>query len=205
MRRKLRLTQAEAAQALGIHRTYLVLIEAGKKTPSMRLMRFIDEFIDRASKQPAGKPGALALQRTAPVFSVPGTPLGRPVPVVSWATAGHAKDYQDLAAQIDETVMTECRDANAFAIIIEGDSMESKFFAGDRVVFNPNLEPRTGDAVLAKLNDGRSFFKWYFRTGPDGRRVKLVSENANYTPLEFDQSELRFIYPAWDMTRRVRK
>src|ERR1043165_9092807 len=51
MRKALRLTQLELANLLGIHRTYLVLIEKGKKIPSPRLQRFIDEFIYKAEKE----------------------------------------------------------------------------------------------------------------------------------------------------------
>src|SRR3954466_13697692 len=51
MRKALRLTQAELAALLGIHRTYLVLIEKGKKIPSPRLERSILDFMDKAEQQ----------------------------------------------------------------------------------------------------------------------------------------------------------
>src|SRR5687767_6231928 len=51
LRKSLRLTQAELASWLGIHRTYLVLIEKGKKIPSPRLERSILDFMDRAERQ----------------------------------------------------------------------------------------------------------------------------------------------------------
>jgi SOS-response transcriptional repressor LexA len=127
------------------------------------------------------------------------------VPVVSWAAAGAARAYEDLANQIEEVVESDCKDGNAFAIIIEGDSMETKFYAGDRVVFAPNYEPRNGDAVVARLNDGRVYFKYYHRTGHEGTRIKLVSENPNYGPLEFDRAEFVFIYPAWEIKRKLRR
>ncbi len=201
LRKSLRLTQAELASWLGIHRTYLVLIEMGKKIPSPRLERSILDFMERAERQSAypqpflGRPGPNASPE----------PAAKRVPVVSWAAAGAARAYEDLANQIEEAVESDCKDANAFAIIIEGDSMETKFYAGDRVVFAPNYEPRNGDAVVAKLNDGRVFFKYYFRTGHEGARVKLVSENPNYGPLEFDRSEFTFIYPAWEIKRKLRR
>lgn len=205
LRKGLRLTQAELAALLGIHRTYLVLIEKGKKIPSPRLERAILEFMEKAENQNIS-PEAVWAQINRPnasPFAV--RPATRRAPVVSWAAAGQARAYEDLANQLEETVETECRDANAFAIIIEGDSMEHKFYAGDRVVFTPNSEPRNGDAVVAKLQDGRVLFKYFYRTGPEGARVKLVSENPNYGPLEFERSDFLFIYPAWEVKRRLRR
>ncbi len=205
MRKALRLTQMELAHLLGIHRTYLVLIEKGKKIPSPRLQRFIDEFIYKAEKESENR-NPLSISRTFPGLSMTPQPVSaRRVPIVSWATAGDAKDHQDLATQIDEYVETNSKDSNAFAVIIEGDSMENKFYAGDRVVFAPNLEPRNGDAVLAKLADGRVFFKWYHRTGPEGTKIKLSSENPNYGPMEFAREEIQFIYPAWEVKRLLRR
>src|SRR3982750_4559858 len=51
LRKGLRLTQAELASLLGIHRTYLVLIEKGKKIPSPRLERSILDFMEKAEDQ----------------------------------------------------------------------------------------------------------------------------------------------------------
>lgn len=205
LRKGLRLTQAELAQLLGIHRTYLVLIEKGKKIPSPRLERSVLDFMDKAERQVISPTTIWNQVTKSNATGLITEPPARRVPVVSWAAAGEARAYEDLANQIEETVETDCRDQNAFSIIIEGDSMEHKFYAGDRVVFAPNSEPRNGDAVVAKLTDGRVFFKYFFRTGPEGQRVKLSSENPNYGPMEFDRSELAFIYPAWEVKRRLRR
>lgn len=205
MRKALRLTQLELANLLGIHRTYLVLIEKGKKIPSPRLQRFIDEFIYKAEKEAENK-NPITLSRTFPaLMTTPPQTSARRVPIVSWAAAGAAKDYQDLANQIDELVETNTRDPNAFSVIIEGDSMEHRFYAGDRVVFAPNLEPRNGDAVLAKLTDGRVLFKWFHRTGPEGQKIRLSSENPNYGPMELSKEDFQFIYPAWEVKRLLRR
>lgn len=206
LRKGLRLTQAELAAILGIHRTYLVLIEKGKKIPSARLERSILDFMDKAEQQTLSPrelwdhanngQKKIGLSSAAP---------GRRAPVVSWAAAGQARAYEDLANQMEETVETDCKDPNAFTIILEGDSMEPKFYAGDRVVFAPNSEPRNGDAVVAKLSDGRVLFKYYSRTGPEGSRIRLSSENPNYGPLEFESNDFAFIYPAWEIKRRLRR
>src|SRR5204862_8579 len=102
MRKALRLTQLELANLLGIHRTYLVLIEKGKKIPSPRLQRFIDEFIYKAEKEAENR-NPLSISKAFPGLSLQPHPISaRRVPIVSWAAAGVAKDYQDLANQIDE-------------------------------------------------------------------------------------------------------
>src|SRR5688572_31238350 len=98
MRKVLRLTQLELANLLGIHRTYLVLIEKGKKIPSPRLERSILEFMGRAEKSPypqpiIGGPGSNVSPLTP-------EPAAKRVPVVSWAAAGAARAYEDLANQI---------------------------------------------------------------------------------------------------------
>lgn len=205
IRKGLRLTQAELADHLGIHRTYMVLIEKGKKIPSPRLERSILDFMEKAQRQSLSPETILGRLGHGSPMGMVSEGVAKKTPVVSWATAGAARAYEDLANQIEETVESDCKDPNAFAIIIEGDSMETKFYAGDRVIFAPNYEPRNADAVLAKLNDGRVFFKYYFRTGPEGGRVKLVSENSNYAPMEFDRSEFAFIYPAFEIKRKLRK
>jgi len=205
LRKGLRLTQAELASLLGIHRTYLVLIEKGKKIPSPRLERSILDFMDKAEGKNLSPQSLWDQVSNAKVSPLVAEPPARRAPVVSWAAAGEARAYEDLANQIEETVETDCKDPNAFSIIIEGDSMENKFYAGDRVVFAPNSEPRNGDAVVAKLNDGRVFFKYFYRTGQEGARVRLVSENQNYGPMEYERNEFTFIYPAWEIKRKLRR
>ncbi|MDX1950941.1 MAG: S24 family peptidase [Verrucomicrobiota bacterium] len=205
-RKALRLTQLELAKMLDIHRTYLVLIETGVKIPSPRLQKNIEEFIRKAAQETAGRrPFTMSDPGFISGGFRPAGPMARQVPVVSWATAGAAKDYEDLCNQLDEVVTTETKDPNAFAIIIEGDSMEPKFNAGDRIVFTPNQEPRNSDPVLVKMTDGRVFFKYFYRTGPEGSRIKLVSENPAYSPIEVDRSEVTLIYPAFELKRRLRR
>jgi SOS-response transcriptional repressor LexA len=202
-RKSLRYTQQEVADLLDIHRTYYVLVEKGYKNPSAKLRHLIDTFVAKSAQQPVRRPtidlhgGVKEVGRLMRAV--------QSVPVISWASAGRGKDFDDLDAQLDEQVSSDCRDTNAFAIILEGDSMEPSFFAGDRVVFMPNSEPRNGDAVLARLNDGGVLFKRYLCTGPEGTRIRLTSENPNYSPIELKRADFRFIYPAYEVKRLLRR
>src|SRR4051812_15521745 len=85
LRKGLRLTQAELASLLGIHRTYLVLIEKGKKIPSPRLERSILDFMDKAERQSLS-PQTLWNQIKQPsASSLVTEPPSKRAPVVSWA------------------------------------------------------------------------------------------------------------------------
>ena len=203
-RRAQKLTQEELAKVLDIGRTYLARLETGDKMPSARLQKDIHEALTRFAEQRRNQ----ARLSERPGFSDHALPLrlrSRDVPVVSWAAAGRARDYQDLATQIDETVGSHVTDPNAFAVILEGDSMEPEFKAGDRVVVAPNLQARNGDVVLVKLTDGEVMFKKFYRTGPEGKTIVLKSENTFYGPLELSAEQVQFVYPAMEFKRLMRR
>lgn len=131
----------------------------------------------------------------------------RRVPVVASMRAGFldtiSADYEDIAAQIDELIETDCQDENAFALIVEGDSMQPRFFAGDRIIVAPNYEPRNGDPVCARLEkDGKTVFKIYRQSGDT---IRLESLNPEYKPEEFHKEAFRWIYPAVDMKAKLRR
>jgi SOS-response transcriptional repressor LexA len=199
-----KLTQVELAGVLDIERTYLARLETGEKVPSARLQHAIKDTLARyeADRRLAAK---LAERPMFSDHALPARLKSRDIPVVSWAAAGKATDYQDLATQIDETVGSHVTDPNAFAVIIEGDSMEPEVKAGDRVVVAPNLEARNGDLVLAKLNKGGVLLKRFKRTGPSGQTIRLESDNRDYPAAEFAAEEFAFIYPAMEFKRLMRR
>ena len=133
------------------------------------------------------------------------------VPVISWARAGSARDYSDLSSQLDEVLPSECPDENAFALILDGNSMEPEFHAGDRVVFSPNTEPRNGDYVVARFRENADpvyslgvVFKKYKRVGKYGEKVLLQSLNPIYSDIIKPADEFLFIYPAVSQMRYLR-
>lgn len=128
------------------------------------------------------------------------------VPVVSWAKAGAGISYHDLAEQIDEYVLSDAPDPNAYALIIEGDSMEPEYKSGDRVIFLPNQEARNGDVVVARVAEsGEVYFKLFHTFGPRNEKVRLTSYNTIYPTLEFDRKDFRFIHPMHSMWRKRRR
>jgi SOS-response transcriptional repressor LexA len=202
LRLRLGLTQEQLADKLGFSTSSIAHWETIPKLPSPKKLRMLADKLGCTIPYLIGD----EIQNTLPdPHQSPAIPTGKvttqrvfqEIPVVSWARAGVASDYADLCNQIDETIPSECKDPNAFALIIEGDSMEPKFEAGYRVIFSPNNEPRNGDFVVARLKEGHGvLFKRFKRTGNEGKLVRLESLNPAYTVLEFPLHGFHFIYPA---------
>ena len=198
------ITQTELAEMIGCTQTVIVRIETGGSY-SDRVVRDVatalkinDEWL-RTGKGP--KESADMAHRPNAHYEPP-SGHWREVPVVSWATAGAAKDYTDLADFLEEKVITKCHDPNAFALIIEGDSMEPAIGAGDRVIVAPNIEAQSGDLVIARTRkDHGVYLKKFLRYGESGEKVRLVSINPSYPPMEFKLSDFRFIYPIVSATK----
>lgn len=134
----------------------------------------------------------------------------RRVPVVGFVAGAdvlsdRAFNYSDLANQIEEDIETESKDPNALGLIVEGDSMDPEFQAGDRVIVAPNAEPRNKDIVVARTGEGAAMLKRLFRSGLEGKTIRLESTNPDYLPIVKEATEFRFIYPVIEMRRKLRR
>jgi phage repressor protein C with HTH and peptisase S24 domain len=197
-------SQAEAARQLQLSRSAVSQILSGKNTPDPQTLellrsRVLAHDLERRSKS------ALTISETAPPYKTAVTVDKRTqgkAPVVSWASAGRGGSYADLADFLEEWVETDCKDANKYALIVEGDSMEPRFSPGDRIVVAPNVEARNGNVVVARVREtGQVFFKLFHETTKG--MVRLTSYNPAYPPLEFSKEDFRFIHPVYSSTKKL--
>ena len=199
------LTQVDLAEKIGCAQPTVGEVEKGGSF-SVRVLRDIaaalgvsEEWLATGAGKKENQPaGNVRIVRVAP------TPSHR-VPVVSYATAGAANDYEDLADFLDETIETDCKDPNCFALIVEGDSMEPVLRDGDRVIVAPNSVAQSGDIVVARRKDTHEVFVKLVHFTDAGKRVKFTSYNPAYPPLEFSRRDFRFIYPVHSMKRVFRR
>lgn len=127
------------------------------------------------------------------------------IPVISWAHAGRAATYEELPKDWQESLPVPHEiPENSFAVTLEGDSMEPLYKAGDRVVVMPNVEPRNGCLVIAKLKDDGVVFKLYHQAG-SGRPIRLTSYSPHHPPLDLTEDDLHWIYPVHSVSRSVWK
>lgn len=197
--------QSKAAAFIGLSPSYLSQLLSGERKPresvkvNIGLKRLQAERADSPSELPPASNSQIADEANY-------------WPVISMARAGLLMDirhdYEDLETQIRERVPTFERDQNGFALIVEGDSMLPDIRPGDRVCIAPNQEVRNGDIVCARLTDekgGSVFLKRFRQHGRNGEDVTLESINPDYDPMHFKFEDFRFIYPAVDVIRKIRR
>ncbi len=123
----------------------------------------------------------------------------REIPVISWSHAGSAVAYEEMPRHFRGMVSTTSTDPKAFAVTVEGDSMEPKVFAGDRVVCEPSRPPTNGKPVVAKHENEEVQLRIYHRL-PTGK-IRLAPLNPVYPVIEYEAREFRWIYPVKHLVR----
>jgi SOS-response transcriptional repressor LexA len=189
--------QKEIAAAIGVGKTYLSQLVNGREVSDKILKAIVLLERDKVSQ---GK--TLSEEESNARITAYEHPILRRIPVISWARAGAwfdagtSSNYGDLEGQIEEHVHHKTKDPNAYALIVEGDSMEPRYCAGDIIIAAPNYEPRSGGLVVAReAESGQVYFKKFRRKGPDGNIIELTSLNPDYKPIELPASAFRIIHP----------
>ncbi|MGH8568864.1 MAG: LexA family protein, partial [Gammaproteobacteria bacterium] len=125
------------------------------------------------------------------------TPFGdRMVPVLDYVQASEwtasAKPYPITErTEILWTCLPELSD-RAFALVVEGESMIDEFYPGDIVIVDPDIAPRPGDYVVAKMKaeEAVTFRKYRPRGMDKGGKpiVELAPLNEDYPAKTIDST-----------------
>lgn len=135
----------------------------------------------------------------------------RAIPVISAIQAGAMREVTDAYEAGDGFATMYADDEysrRAFGLEIEGDSMTPDFQPGDRVIIEPEWEPRPGEYVAAKNGKQEATFKKYRQRGTDadGRDIfELVPLNPDYPVLRSDETPLFIIGVMAEHRRKARK
>jgi repressor LexA len=195
LRKKMRFTQAEMAEKMGLSASYIHQLEVGKRSPSDSVITLVKIL---ESQLEVGKSNSDQSLSNLPQK----TPFNRQIPVLGWAHAGRAESYDELPVDWQETVPTECRDAKAFAVRLEGDSMEPRFLEGDLLVLQPSEEVHSGCLAVLKLADDGIVFR---RIDKRAGMFILYPLNSKYETESISAEMIVWIYPVWGMWRQVWK
>ena len=193
------ISQEILAGRLDITRSYLSQVENGEPA-SARLQARFRRLAERAKADGMADFGK-ALDRSGMPDDAEIVPL-RLVPLVSWAQAGRAVDYDELPVSWQKRVHTSVDDPKAFAVSIAGDSMEPRYHEGDVAFLEPSKTVRQHDTVIARLKDEGVVFKIYSRTGDT---VRFSSYNPAYLPFEVEVGEIAWVFPVHSVLSIVNK
>src|ERR1017187_8718392 len=181
------LTQHDLAEKLGISRQHLSKLENSHKPLSPKLARRVSEVCRH-----------LGLSNGGPLSAI------RAIPVRSWAQAGIGGDFDELPLDWQKQVATDCPDERAFAVEIQGDSMEPKFFPGDIAVLMPSRQPRNGSLVVARLADEGIVFKVFTARDQSSARIcSFTSYNPVFQPIEVSENRVIWNFPVYQIVRQV--
>jgi SOS-response transcriptional repressor LexA len=151
------LSLRDASKLSGVSYVHIRDIELGKKTPSfnivMALLRAYHADIQEFLKETGYLPADVEIAKTKKL---------RPVPIISWVTAGKWHEVVDpyQPGVAEEWVESDVAGANVFALRVKGDSMEPEFVEGDIIIVNPHIAPKPGDFVIVKNEEnGEATFK----------------------------------------------
>jgi DNA-binding XRE family transcriptional regulator len=171
------LTQQQLADAIGVTRSAINQWE--HDTPKLRDAHIIG--LSRTLKRPAS-----TFQRFGG-GTVTAADKGRhPVLLLGWEDVKHVSaEGKVLTNAIKKLAYIDVgKDISkrAFALVVQDDSMEPVFCAGDEIVIDPDTEPSGTEAdrdyVLVRLKDGEELFRRY-----ESRRAgayDLVAENPDW-------------------------
>lgn len=206
--------QYKLAAAVGMSQVAIHKLLVGKSKSSRKITQIattlgVDPIwlAENKGNQPPREDAGLRRVRMSP----------REIVVLNYIQAGHPKEVIDDYAPGDgmERIYVDEETEKklgpyAFALIVEGDSMEKEYREGDRVLVDPGAAVRPGDVVVAKLDKcDAATLKQYRSRGDDEQgcpMFELVPFNNNYpTELVSSKNPGQIIGPVIEHTRKVRR
>jgi len=156
-----------------ISRTAVGQWENGETAPN----RFNAPYVAKALELPLG--AILPIQNIVPVDR---TTYGRMIPILPWEGFMQRAEYADPPMLFVEDDYPD----DAVAMRVIDDSMQNEIMAGEIIVVSESTSPRSGDYVIAQMNDGPHILRRLNDRGldPSGNRVfDLLSPNNQYPTL----------------------
>lgn len=201
-RKELDLSQDALAKLAGVSQSTVAQIESSRNQGSKHLVALAralnvePEWLDNGTGDVGGDLGpAKAFDKNV----APAPPDTRRIPVLSYVQAGQMTEMRSpfSTGDVFEYLMTDLDLSEyAFGLVIRGDSMTPEFNEGDRALFDPALQPRPGDFVVAKNGDEEATFKKYRPRGTSvtGQEVfELAPLNDDYPTMRSDTEQLTII------------
>lgn len=193
-RKEMKLTQQKLGDLVGVSKTTVSQWEKGDYSPNGENLSSLARVLGVSIQWILDGKGDDSFENVKPVS------LGaRQIPVLSYVQAGLLTELQEISqpdGELEYVQADEDLGEGAFAMRINGDSMQPDFSEGDLVIIDPDIEPVPGDFVAAKNGSDEATFKKYRPRGfnPSGAEYfELVPLNEDYAPIRSDMSDVTII------------
>lgn len=127
------------------------------------------------------------------------------IPLLTRIPGGDAVEWSDgdYPAGFGEEFIDrgDVTDSNAFALIVDGDSMSPRINSGDIVIISPNSPVTNRSIAAVAFGNGERTLKTVIFLG-DGK-VLLKPENEKYEPILLDQKEIIFTWKVVERRERL--
>jgi len=208
LRKALGLTQVKLASMLGIKAPSVVQWESDKTNLS-------GENLLNAAKLFGVTPDYILYGGEQESSQAPNMEIAQPdihrIPVISYVQAGVWTEPNEIR-EVDGNVAYITTDLElgerAFAIVIQGRSMEPEFVEGDMVLIDPDEPLHPGDFVVAKNGEEEATFKKYRPrgVGEDGCEIfELSPLNDDFPTLRSDRQHIQIIGTMVEHRRRRKR
>ena len=207
-RKELRLSQQAVGNRFGISRAAVAQWEAGDTNPGTAKLEGLADVLGVRLEW-------LAIGKGPMRPGDPDSPAhwdGQTAPVIDFVQAGHWSEISDPyppGVGLEMIATDLPLGPRSFALIVEGESMVPGFSPGDKIVFDPDLQPRPGDFVVAKLDgEEKATFKKYRPRGQDrggNDVIELVPLNDDWPTLTIDAANPGGIVATMVEHRRYRQ
>ena len=119
----------------------------------------------------------------------------RRIPIIGCAQAGRDGFFDEAGFPAgdgwDEVLFPDIADPQAYALEIQGDSMEPIYREGDTIIVSPSSDIRRGDRVVIRTADGEVMAKQLGRRTAD--RMELDSLNPAHDRVDLPIEDITWI------------
>lgn len=179
-REELGFEQPDLAKACGVSKSAISQWELGHSTPTGPNLVSCATFLrvrERWLTTGRGPKEAISPPQQGPT----------PVPLIDFVAAGSWSEPADSSKYSEVFLVPRYAvGPRAFALTIQGRSMEPEFHDGDDIIVDPDVQPKQRDFVVAKReHDHEATFKQYYSRQS---MVELRPLNASYETLQFNRA-----------------
>ena len=164
LRENARMTQEALGEKLGLSPAAVGAWEAGRAKPRLGKMQELADLFGVSVSSLIGE------QSSVPVV---GVQTGM-VPLVATSHMGSAADDEEPLLEVPVPIHIIQRHDGCFAVRAEGGCMDKRYPSDSIIVIDPRMEPKVGDAVMARFQDGRSVIRAYM----PGSSILMLSPDS---------------------------